>query len=696
MHCSVADSACAVMLEKAIPLNRLMGFVVENDNDAELLKGLREQYHWKVDVFTMKRANPDSSRAYSPEDLAALGLKGYLADQLECPDIIRAFFYTFNSLHKVLWGRGADTLSLQQQHELCRREGNFRLYIHEVVPGRTPASQPIITEYKGTVSRNRSLPPSTSSIGVAGKGFVMCGADEDTEQRRTQLHDQLATADAEARRLDKELVTAIEAQKQLIATSHKLRKDLQDLTAGLKEPRTLKEQVDRKKETIRELQHQLSVGVDKERQEKEALYKQAVDSLLGNVNAAVELINKANEHSVPLQVANALRNGLTDAILEVEAEVKEAKRLLRELERELKIAERERNELQRRVDVKEAEIKQMIADLKLTEEEYANQVYLPIAQRCPENTVVAIEARIEQIEADLNRIADNPQLLQRFQEVTAEVARYEGELKGAIQEFENAEEALEERAKRWLTLVEKTTEKLNVKFGTYMRELQLRGEVKLVKVGRFIDHELQLLVAFRDNAELTPLDGNKHSGGERAVSTVMFLMALQDMTTSPFRVVDEINQGMDEMNERLVFDRVVKSCCGDASKPQYFLVTPKLLQGLGAMRNDDVTVLLVWNGPGTGTKWVFSDLLDNLSRKVNGVPASTRTAPATSAAPSTGVKVKPEPNTAAAAAGGKRGRQGQKERGPLDSEAESDASSMMPSKAAKGVKREPLGKKPRV
>ena len=41
----------------------------------------------------------------------------------------------------------------------------------------------------------------------------------------------------------------------------------------------------------------------------------------------------------------------------------------------------------------------------------------------------------------------------------------------------------------------------------------------------------------------------------------MYLMSLQELTASPFRVVDEINQGMDERNERLVFDRIVSSCC---------------------------------------------------------------------------------------------------------------------------------------
>jgi hypothetical protein len=35
--------------------------------------------------------------------------------------------------------------------------------------------------------------------------------------------------------------------------------------------------------------------------------------------------------------------------------------------------------------------------------------------------------------------------------------------------------------------------------------------------------------------QIAELDGNKHSGGERAVATVMFLMALQEMTSAPFR-----------------------------------------------------------------------------------------------------------------------------------------------------------------
>ena len=86
------------------------------------------------------------------------------------------------------------------------------------------------------------------------------------------------------------------------------------------------------------------------------------------------------------------------------------------------------------------------------------------------------------------------------------------------------------------------------------------------------------------------------SGGERTVSTIMYLMALQKLTNCPFRAVDQFNQGMDDAIERRVFDRIQKECCvvGGA---QYFLVTPKLLSGLTF--SEHVTFLFVSMAPRT-------------------------------------------------------------------------------------------------
>ena len=51
-------------------------------------------------------------------------------------------------------------------------------------------------------------------------------------------------------------------------------------------------------------------------------------------------------------------------------------------------------------------------------------------------------------------------------------------------------------------------------------------------------------VSFREGEELHVLNEQRQSGGERSVSTMMYLVALTGVTITPFRVVDEINQGM--------------------------------------------------------------------------------------------------------------------------------------------------------
>ena len=71
------------------------------------------------------------------------------------------------------------------------------------------------------------------------------------------------------------------------------------------------------------------------------------------------------------------------------------------------------------------------------------------------------------------------------------------------------------------------------------------------------------------------------------------MMALQEQTVVPFRCVDEINQGMDAVNERRVFDMLVQTSCKENSA-QYFLLTPKLLPDLNY--DENLTVLIVNNG----------------------------------------------------------------------------------------------------
>jgi structural maintenance of chromosomes protein 5 len=78
-------------------------------------------------------------------------------------------------------------------------------------------------------------------------------------------------------------------------------------------------------------------------------------------------------------------------------------------------------------------------------------------------------------------------------------------------------------------------------------------------------------VKFREEEELQVLDSQRQSGGERSVSTILYMVSLQGVTVCPFRVVDEINQGMDQYNERKVFIELVRASTGARTPP----ISPK-------------------------------------------------------------------------------------------------------------------------
>ena len=56
------------------------------------------------------------------------------------------------------------------------------------------------------------------------------------------------------------------------------------------------------------------------------------------------------------------------------------------------------------------------------------------------------------------------------------------------------------------------------------------------------EYGIGVKVKFRDSEPMKDLDACHQSGGERSVSTMIYMLALQELAQVPFRVVDEINQ----------------------------------------------------------------------------------------------------------------------------------------------------------
>jgi chromosome segregation ATPase len=97
----------------------------------------------------------------------------------------------------------------------------------------------------------------------------------------------------------------------------------------------------------------------------------------------------------------------------------------------------------------------------------------------------------------------------------------------------------------WIDKVEAMIAEINEKFQTLFRQLRCAGEISLGRpdnAEEFAKYGITIKVSFRSDEQLQELTAWQQSGGEKSVSTMMYMIALQEMTKCPFRVVDEINQ----------------------------------------------------------------------------------------------------------------------------------------------------------
>ncbi|KAH7032081.1 hypothetical protein BKA57DRAFT_497617 [Linnemannia elongata] len=145
----------------------------------------------------------------------------------------------------------------------------------------------------------------------------------------------------------------------------------------------------------------------------------------------------------------------------------------------------------------------------------------------------------------------------------------------------------------WYTKISQLVSDISESFSTSFAKIGCAGEIKLGEHEDYDKWSIDILVKFRDSEKLQKLTGQRQSGGERSVSTIMYLMAMQSLSKVSFRVVDEINQGMDPRNERLVHSQLVEKAC-KPNTAQYFLITPKLLPNLEY--HERMKVLCIYNG----------------------------------------------------------------------------------------------------
>ncbi|CDR94903.1 structural maintenance of chromosome containg protein,putative [Babesia bigemina] len=186
----------------------------------------------------------------------------------------------------------------------------------------------------------------------------------------------------------------------------------------------------------------------------------------------------------------------------------------------------------------------------------------------------------------------------------------------------NAKELNDEKDRlydTWIRRVRALVARIDANFGKYMQQIgegaggQIRLEAKLDEIK---DAQIKILVKFHGDRDMLPLAASYQSGGERGVSTMVYILAVQHLTSNAFFVIDEINQGLDSNYETRIMTLLLHTHISNNEPglgengsqtdepvealavkppPQYFVLTPQLISGID-LRN--ATLHFPLNGPG--------------------------------------------------------------------------------------------------
>lgn len=572
---NVKDPNNAKYLESTISMNDMKAFVCENNEDMKLfMEIIRTKQKLKVNVIV---APPKPASSFQPSQpisqLRQYGFHTYLRDLFECPEVVMRYLCKNYHVHEIPVGNEYTKAHVDNVIKANPHILNFYTENHKYVVKHS--------KY-GPVQSTRCTELRKPTI------FVMnVNSDREKELKKDIENKQLALKALEAdwHSLDKKF-------KELDLQMESLRNQKKELMIKKNQRRQLIQKINLKKDSLKRIE---SEAVDLE--EEERVTRSRISKYLSEKCKLLVDLKLHTKKCLELSEERVRQSFLyTSLHLEqqsLEEELREQSGSLKKLESDL--------EKQRAlVQSLHSTATSLLEAVKKTINLDKNLEVPPDLEKMFKNlpsTLEEIDAAIheEQARADCTFQTDYS-IVQEYKKREKLIKELQEDLKNQTKVLEKQRTDTENIKQEWLPPLQELISKINNNFSHFFSSMKCAGEVDLNIPENQEDYEkygVRIKVLFRDSEQLRELTPHHQSGGERSVATVLYMMALQELTSVPFRCVDEINQGMDPQNERKVFELVVKTACSTNSS-QYFLLTPKLLQDLNY--TDNITILCVFNG----------------------------------------------------------------------------------------------------
>ncbi|XP_064435429.1 structural maintenance of chromosomes protein 5 isoform X3 [Mirounga angustirostris] len=539
---NMKDNKNAKYIENHISSNDLRAFVFESQEDMEVfLKEIRDNKKLRVNaVIAPESSYADKAPSRSLNELKQYGFFSYLRELFDAPDPVMSFLCCHYHIHEVPVG----TERTRERIERVIKE--------------TRLKQMYTAEEKYVVKTSfysDKVISSNTSLKVAQ--FLTVTVD--LEQRR-HLEEQLKEINRKLQAVEAGLIALCERNRHLEHKDNELRQKKKELLERKTKKRQLEQKISSKLGSLK-LMEQDTCNLEEE--ERKASTK------IREIN--IQKAKLVTELTNFVKICTSLHIQKVDLILQNTTVISEKNKL-------------------------ESDYMAASSQLRVTEQHFIelDESRQRLLQKCKE--LMKRARQVCNLGAEQTVPQEYQTVVEEYTKREEEIEQLTEELKIKKVELDKYRENISQVKERWLNPLKELVEKINEKFSNFFSSMQCAGEVDLHTENEedYDKYGIRIRVKFRSSTQLHELTPHHQSGGERSVSTMLYLMALQELNRCPFRVVDEINQGMDPINERRVFEMVVNTACKENTS-QYFFITPKLLQNLPY--SEKMTVLFVYNGP---------------------------------------------------------------------------------------------------
>ncbi|EAY14129.1 SMC family, C-terminal domain containing protein [Trichomonas vaginalis G3] len=567
------------ILHMVVENHYLFAFLAEDESDRDSIENFCRQKHFTR--ITLLRASDNfklsqqqkMSQQNAPPSLARDGFPSYVIDTFDAPPMVKQMLNSMAQLDKVpIGGHETARKSIGRLCEDVFPQYNINRYVLDNVVYYIKRSKYSANVSTLSISIRQSNIWREASAGAENIKMLQAKKQQ-IEESMNKLAEEEAKQRQEANRFTSQIET--------------LSNEIQDISKRIKDHEGIKEKVRqlKMKKEIKQKEY------DEHPRKIEQLNQKITKAIDNFSNLLIKIKTKLvdfNVHRIKYDVLSQKRDILQAEFDDCNMELQRERQKYSELERNIKVLKERRDNLHR----KEHQLKE-IAEEK--------------CPRTPENIAMLstlssdVESLKDQLEQFKSRLASfsfiNEEAKQRYDDAESKLNEATNSLNKISKDANELLENCNIRFSEWKQKMSLDVKKMSESFSKLMSTCNYRGEVKLGfdDANKIDTYKLNLLVAFNRESPLNILSSTRQSGGEKSVTTLMFLLALQDCTKFPFRVVDEINQGMDETNDRNAFNQIMQYTMSHNQESQYILVTPKLLPNLEELAG--ITVMVVMNGP---------------------------------------------------------------------------------------------------